>query len=119
MQFSGAIVAMRLDLVQLALCLAIVAGEECSHGDIRMTNSSVKLDNDTYSLAGGVEVCVNSKWATVCQLQWDGTDATVACRQLGLSYAGCEFNSTTGFNMYQHKKWLITKWLIQTTKPCI
>jgi len=85
---------MGFELVLLALFLAIVAAEDCSNGDIRMTNSSVQLDNDTYYLAGGVEVCVNSKWATVCQAQWDDDDATVACRQLGFSYGGCELNSS-------------------------
>jgi len=30
-----------------------------------------------------VELCVNSRWGTVCGTQWDNRDAAVACRKLG------------------------------------
>ena len=69
----------------LALCL-VVAANECSNGDIRLTNATVLMTNSTYYLAGGLQVCVDNIWATVCRYNWDQPDATVACRQLGLSY---------------------------------
>ncbi len=56
-----------------------------------MTNSTVTKENDTHYLSGGVQVCVDTEWATVCQSGWDDRDATVACNQLGLHYAGREF----------------------------
>lgn len=30
-----------------------------------------------------MELCVNSRWGTVCGTQWDNRDAAVACRKLG------------------------------------
>ena len=78
--------------VLLSFCLySHITAEECSGNVIRMTNGRVTIDRDTYSMAGGIQICVNNRWATVCQSGWEDVDATVACEQLGLSYAGCKF----------------------------
>ncbi len=52
----------------------------CTDGDIRLVGGPAGRN---YS--GRVEVCRNEQWGTVCDDEWDGTDASVACRQLGFS----------------------------------
>ena len=53
----------------------------CTEGDLRLLEGNSDLE-------GRVEICKNSSWGTVCDDGWDATDATVVCRQLGLSVAG-------------------------------
>ena len=72
-------------ITHLALHLA-VAADECSNGDITMTNGTVSVSNTTSIIAGGLQVCVDKRWGAVCSGGWNTDDAAVACRQLGLSY---------------------------------
>ena len=37
---------------------------------------------------GIVEVCRNEEWGRVCDDEWDKTESTVVCRQLGFSEEG-------------------------------
>ena len=54
------------------------------------TEGSVRLLEGSTSLEGRVEVCKNNVWGTVCDNGWGKADATVVCRQLGLSVAGVQ-----------------------------
>ena len=53
----------------------------CTEGDVRLLEGTTNLE-------GRVSVCKNNVWGTVCDHGWHSTDATVVCRQLGLSVAG-------------------------------
>ncbi len=46
---------------------------------------AVRLVNGFRTSEGRVEVCSNNVWGTVCDVAWGSDDATVVCRQLGLS----------------------------------
>ena len=55
----------------------------CHNGDIRLVNGATAFE-------GRVEICWNETWGTVCDHYWSGTDAQVACRQLGYPTSGME-----------------------------
>ena len=50
----------------------------CTHGDIRLAGGNTTAE-------GRVELCFNRTWGTVCDDDWDTSNAQVVCRQLGLS----------------------------------
>ena len=61
----------------------------------------------TNSAAGRLEIFLQGQWGTVCEENFDFTDATVACRQLGYSAALQEGNvGSLGY------KWLWVEWAI-------
>ena len=48
----------------------------------------MRLVNGGSELEGRVEVCRNSKWGSVCDVNWDDIDARTVCRELGFSVTG-------------------------------
>ena len=54
----------------------LATSSNCTTGDIRLKGGANELE-------GRVEVCHDDLWGTVCDHNWDGVDAGVACRQLG------------------------------------
>ena len=50
-----------------------------------VSDGALRLVGSSYSYRGRLEIYYNGVWGTVCDDGFSGTDARVACRQLGYS----------------------------------
>ena len=57
--------------------------------DTGCTDGDVRLVDGTSERNGRVEICFRGVWGTVCDDDWDDSDAGVVCRQLG--FAECKY----------------------------
>ena len=74
----------------------------------------IRLVNGNTAGEGRVEIFHNNSWATVCDDDWDDTDAGVVCRQLGLSSSGSAvsfagFGQGTGFILLDNVSCIASK----------
>ena len=53
-------------------------------------NGNIKLVDGHSIREGRLEICMNGRWGTVCDNNFDKADALVVCRQLGLSTSSKE-----------------------------
>ena len=72
---------MYIDLVfikQITMSIiAMTSAAVCPSGGIRLVGNSATNNKGT------VELCLNNTWGTICDHNWDDTDASVVCNQLG------------------------------------
>ncbi|XP_072048550.1 scavenger receptor cysteine-rich domain-containing protein DMBT1-like [Amphiura filiformis] len=96
--------------------------EECSHAVLGYHNCDhskdagvictddfsvqVRLTGGNSSNAGRVEVFIGNTWGTICHDAWDQNDATVVCRQLGLSFSDAQATGGASFGEGSGTIWL-------------
>lgn len=77
------------------LCTKFLDTGPCVNGSIRLAGGSNLIE-------GRIEVCYDGDWGTVCDDNFDSSDALVACRQLGYNGTGKYVQITTNITLYDY-----------------
>lgn len=70
------------------MCHSIIKYALMSNTEPECTGTDIRLINGNVQYSGTVQICHNGFWSIICGYGWDDTDASVACRQLGISPLG-------------------------------
>ena len=73
-------------VLNLMVSFVFLVVGNCTFGEMRIVGGQ-----DEYE--GRVEICIGGEWGTVCNENWDISDARVACRQLGYTDTGQFFTT--------------------------
>ena len=57
-----------------SVCILVTG---CTNGDVRLVNGATGR--------GRVEICSENSWGTICNDDWDESEAVVVCRQLNFN----------------------------------
>ena len=70
---------LQCDVLPLEILYSFAAFEysNCTNGEIRLRGGTGT------ELEGRVEICYGNQWGTICDNNWDNSDAQVVCHQLG------------------------------------
>ncbi|XP_070204002.1 transmembrane protease serine 9-like isoform X2 [Littorina saxatilis] len=76
-------------------CREGYTGDRCER--IPSGYATVRLVDGSHSREGRVEIFHSGSWGTVCDDDWDATDAKVVCRELGFSTSAARAYSNEAF----------------------
>lgn len=60
----------------------------CQNGYVKLVDPEDRYFIKDALSRGSVEICVNETFQTICEDDWDNTDASVLCLELGFSAYG-------------------------------
>ena len=71
---------------QILYSIAAFEYSNCTNGEIRLHGGT------GIEIEGRVEFCYGNQWGTICDNNWDNSDAQVVCHQLGYPRLGEKHN---------------------------